>query len=265
MRALVARSEATGDPVETIVADALADALEPEPGTLFQVSAAGALVAGVTRGSITVADLLRHGDFGLGTFDDFDGEMVLLDSTPYQVTSDGVSVADDDVHVPYAVVTNFTADSAAHLGEVASFDDLADQLDAARTTDNEFFAVRLEGSFDHVKTRAVCKTRAATSLSDAAHDAAEFHLEDVDGVIVGFWSPKHVTSITVAGWHLHFIDRARRAGGHLFNCRGTEIELRMQRLADFHMAFPETPDFLHADLSPDVTEQLAEAETDHRS
>jgi Alpha-acetolactate decarboxylase len=46
---------------------------------VYQFSTTSALLDGVYDGDVTVADILRHGDFGLGTFNHLDGEMVILD------------------------------------------------------------------------------------------------------------------------------------------------------------------------------------------
>ncbi len=43
---------------------------------LYQTSLASALLSGVYEGSTTIADLLKHGDFGLGTFNELDGELI---------------------------------------------------------------------------------------------------------------------------------------------------------------------------------------------
>lgn len=40
---------------------------------LYQTSLMSALLSGVYEGSTTIADLLKHGDFGLGTFNELDG------------------------------------------------------------------------------------------------------------------------------------------------------------------------------------------------
>lgn len=260
--ALTEKQRETGEPIASIVTDALADALQVDHATLFQVSAAGALVAGVTRGTITVGELAGHGDFGLGTFDDFDGEMVVVDGTIYQMTKDGVSIAPDDGRVPFAVITHFVPETDTGLAEISAFDDLTDQLDALRTTDNEFFAVRLDGRFDHVKTRVVCRSDGPTTLVDAAAHQAESELEDVDGVVVGFWSPEYTSAVTVPGWHLHFLTGDRLAGGHLLTCLGTDVRVRTQHLSDFRVALPETETFLRADLGQDPSEALRRAERD---
>jgi acetolactate decarboxylase len=72
---------------------------------LFQVSTLEALKEGVFDGAMTIGALLEHGDFGLGTFDRLDGEMVVLDGVVYQVAADGsVHVANDSARTPFAGV-----------------------------------------------------------------------------------------------------------------------------------------------------------------
>ena len=57
--------------------------------TLYQVSTATALVEGIYQGAVRIDELKKHGDLGLGTFADLDGEMVILDGHFYQVRGDG--------------------------------------------------------------------------------------------------------------------------------------------------------------------------------
>ncbi len=40
---------------------------------------------GGTCGTMTVGELLEHGDLGLGTLDSIDGELIVLDGKAYQV------------------------------------------------------------------------------------------------------------------------------------------------------------------------------------
>ena len=58
---------------------------------VYQTSTMGALLDGVYEGDVTTRELLRHGDFGLGTFNRLDGEMLVLDGVCYQLRGDGVS------------------------------------------------------------------------------------------------------------------------------------------------------------------------------
>ncbi|MDQ2653056.1 MAG: acetolactate decarboxylase, partial [Chloroflexota bacterium] len=69
MVALQERAARTGESPTEIIISALADALEVERPTLFQVSNSTALTQGVFDGAVTIRELKEHGDFGLGTFD----------------------------------------------------------------------------------------------------------------------------------------------------------------------------------------------------
>jgi acetolactate decarboxylase len=58
-----------------------------------------------------VADLLRHGDFGLGTFDGLDGEGIPLEGRCWQARADGRVVAvPPQTLSPFLVVTRFRVD-----------------------------------------------------------------------------------------------------------------------------------------------------------
>jgi acetolactate decarboxylase len=46
---------------------------------LHQIGTLAALSAGGYAGTVTIDDMLDHGDFGLGTFEGLDGEMIVLD------------------------------------------------------------------------------------------------------------------------------------------------------------------------------------------
>jgi hypothetical protein len=57
----------------------------PPRQTFFQVSTLGTLGIGLYEGSLPIGDLLQHGDFGLGTFDALDGEMVVVDGQVFRI------------------------------------------------------------------------------------------------------------------------------------------------------------------------------------
>jgi acetolactate decarboxylase len=78
-RALMDYAERTHEPLAHIVSKALAGYLQVAHHTLYQVSTATALVEGIYQGAVRVGTLREHGDLGLGTFENLDGEMVLVD------------------------------------------------------------------------------------------------------------------------------------------------------------------------------------------
>ena len=73
---------------------------------MYQISTSTALVEGVYSGFRLASALLEHGEFGLGTFEGLDGEMVILDGEIYQAAGD-VRRRSDDFLVPFASITHF--------------------------------------------------------------------------------------------------------------------------------------------------------------
>jgi acetolactate decarboxylase len=229
--------------------------------TLYQVSTATALVEGIYQGAVRVGTLREHGDLGLGTFENLDGEMVIVDGRFFQVRADGsVRECADDMLSPFAAITRFAPEMLVTLEQCPDLGHLTSRLDRLRNSDNVFFALRVDGHFDYMHTRAMCRTREGVPLVQAAAIQPEFEFRDISGTLVGFWTPEYAKTLNVPGYHLHFVSADRTRGGHLLQCRGEGLRLQIQREGDYHIALPDTEDFLKADLRRDPTADLAKAE-----
>jgi acetolactate decarboxylase len=248
----------------SVITAALAQYLGTPIHTLFQVSTSGALVAGVYSGVVNVKAVLDHGDFGLGTFANLDGEMVVLDGRAYQVQGSGrVSQAPPDADAPFAVVTRFSPEVDVGIESVASLSDLASRCDAERSSSNIFYAFRLDGRFNSIRARAVNPPGEGRRLIEAAKAQSEFKFSNVAGTLVGLWSPGFSSAFSVPGYHFHFLSEDRHQGGHLLDCAAGPLRLRMEALTDFHLALPTIESFLKADLSRNAANELAYAEQAH--
>jgi acetolactate decarboxylase len=262
--ALDAEAIGSGRSPSSIITRALAQYLEKPIHTVFQVSTSGALVAGVFDREVSVQTVLEHGDFGLGTFANLDGEMVVVDGRVYQVEGSGrVTEAARDAGAPFAVVTWFKPDTGGAITSVESFRDLEAHCDTFRRSGNIFYALRLDGRFKWVRTRAVRPPQPGTRLVDAAKAQSEFTFADVEGTLVGLWSPGFSSAFSVAGYHFHFLSADRQHGGHLLDVKADKLQLKVEALTRFHLALPESEAFLKADLGRNTAEELAYAEQAH--
>jgi acetolactate decarboxylase len=264
-RALQNFAAAKREPVAEIVAQALSDYLQISHSTLYQVSTSSALVEGVYRGAVTVKTLREHGDHGLGTFDHIDGEMIVVDGRFFQVRSDGsVRECEDDALTPFAVITHFAPEPATRVSECRDFDRLCAHFEGLRSSDNLFYALRVDGRFETIRTRAMCKTAEGVPLVQAAAHQPEFEFHDIAGTLVGFWSPGYAKTLNVPGYHLHFISDDRTRGGHVLQCSGTNLQLQIESSGDYRVVLPTNVDFLHADLRRDPSADLERAERERR-
>src|SRR5215217_4121071 len=86
-------------------------------GAVFQTSTLEALLHGAYLGDVTVAELARRGDLGLGTFDALDGELIAVDGVVLRANADGeVTPAEPGRRCPFAVVTRFEPRVERHIG-----------------------------------------------------------------------------------------------------------------------------------------------------
>lgn len=218
---------------------------------IFQTSTIDALMEGVYDGNSTYGELKKHGDFGLGTLNDLDGEMIGLGGVFYQVKSDGkVSVVPDDARTPFAAVTFFEPDRNLTLTKTLGCNELESYLETLFPSKNIFYAVKIEGSFDHVKTRSVPRQKKPfPPLTEVVKHQSYFEFDHTKGTMAGFWFPAYMKDINVAGFHLHFITDDKQAGGHVLDCTVSSVKIEIDYSRDLDLSLPETSGFYNADLT----------------
>jgi len=230
---------------------------------VFQTSTLDALMEGVYDGNFTFGELKKHGDFGLGTLNDLDGEMIALDGVFYQVKSDGeVSVIPDDARTPFAAVTFFEPDESLPLTKKLSCKELEDYIESLLLTKNILYALKIEGRFDYVKTRSVPKqTKPFPPLAEAVKHETCFELKHVKGTMAGFWLPGYMKDINATGFHLHFITDDRKAGGHVLDCTARDVKIEIDYSRALDISLPDTSSFYNADLTGASGSDVKKVET----
>ena len=248
-----------------IVSQALAQYFQNDPETIFQVSTSMALVEGIYRGAVPISTLREHGNLGLGTFEDLDGELIVVDGKVFQAKSDGnVQPVADDVKTPFAVVTKFAPTNSQIVYKCQSYKRIQQEFDKMRESANLFYALRVEGLFAHMHVRAVCKTAPGVPLVQAAAVQPEFNYEFIEGTMVGFWSPSYAKTINVPGYHMHFLSADQKKGGHVLECSAEKLKLDIHKETKLSLVLPETKEFLQADLTRDPAADLEKAENQNK-
>jgi acetolactate decarboxylase len=221
-----------------------------EGNEIYQTSTMGALLNGVYEGDVTIRELLHHGDFGLGTFNRLDGEMLVFDGVCYQLRGDGsATVADLDERTPFAAVTWFRPERTIEVSEPCDRAALRSSIDAALDSMNLMVAVRVTGHFGSVRTRTVTEQhRPYRPFTEATRDQQEVTFTDVEGTLVGFRMPDYEQGISVAGYHSHFIDREHRHGGHTLDYELIRGKAEIGVRSELHLSLQRTREFLSAEL-----------------
>ena len=186
---------------------------------IYQTSLMSALLDGIYDGETTVATLLEHGDFGLGTFNALDGEMLILDGICYRMRADGtVTPAEGDERTPFAVVTEFRPTVSIPVTTPATRDEAVRLITDTLQSSNYLYAVRLTGEFEWVRVRAVERQeKPYQPMSEAIRGEKTIEFGRSAGVVAGFRTPLYGQGIGVPGGHVHYIDADRRHGGHVLD------------------------------------------------
>jgi acetolactate decarboxylase len=231
------------------------------PNSLYVSSPVNALVQGILREDKTLAEILAHGNFGLGTFNDLDGEMVLVDGIFYQLKSDGsVEKSDLSSASPYACVTHFESIEPISLSGPLNYLDLQNSITKTMLSANLIYAIRVEGLFSNIHARSVPKQHCYRPLVDVAGEQVEFNFQSIAGQLVGYWTPDFMGSVTVPGFHLHFLSEDKLHGGHLLGCTLESATLWLQPIDQLTLDLPHSTEYLEAELIKDTFSALNKAE-----
>jgi len=229
---------------------------------LFQSSTINALLKGVYEGEMTYGQLHEHGNFGIGTFNDLDGEMIAFDGMFYQIKADGIAYPVDDAQkTPFAIVQFFQPDFREEIDREMSYEQLKIYFNTVLPSRNLFYAIRIDGLFTHIEARSVPRqSKPYPLLVEFVEKQPVFEFCNVRGTLLGFRFPDYALGINVPGYHLHFINAERKAGGHVLDCRLKTGNLTVDHTSDFHMELPKEGDFLDADLVKDEQEEIHRVE-----
>ncbi len=239
--------------VSACVFAACAAAAEEPRDMLYQVSTIQALTAGDYHSVIPVKELLKHGDTGLGTFENLDGEMIVLEGTCYQARGDGsVAVCAPDTGVPFAAVTFGDMDAKIEFSEPVDFDGIKAALDAKirETGRNSFYAAVIKGEFSLISYRSELKQSEPYRPLDKVMESDQrfFEIKNAEGTIVALYVPKYAGGINAAGWHLHFLDATKKKGGHVVGFSMTKGSGYIDKTDSIRIDLPNSGYFSELDL-----------------
>lgn len=232
--------------------------------TLFQHGTLALLVPGLLTGTITLKELLAHGDTGIGTGEGLDGEVVIVDGKPYQFDSFGnANLLKDNFTLPFAN-SHFAAYQQIGAIKNANPEKFAASSLEGKPNCNTFFSVQVKGTFSYLKTRAVVKSdRPFDTLAQTAKKQSIFEAHDVNGTLLSYYSPELFHGAAVGGFHNHFIADDLSIGGHVLDFKITEGLLYKQVFDTLEQHLPvESQEFMDHDFAKDgdIGELISKAE-----
>lgn len=243
-------------------------AIEKKADNLYQVSLLNGLMQGDYDGSVSIGELLKHGDTGLGTFNKLDGEMIVIDGAVYKAKSDGtVEKQTADELTPFAAVGFMDADyNLDGLNGITNLNDLKTKLDdyvKTKAADkNAFYMVKISGDFNLAHVRSVpMQEKPYRPLNVISDEQKEFVYNNVKGTIVALYCPDYMAGINLPTWHFHFISDDKTKGGHLLDINIKNATGTMDKMEDYNLVLPSSKTFADMDLAKDLSKETAKTES----
>ena len=233
---------------------------------MYQVSTLQALALGYTRSVVRTDELLSHGNTGLGTFEDVNGEMIVIDRHCYQAAEKGsVTEMPPDTGVPFASVANLQGDRVFTLSEIPDIEHLKMELNLKIEEDfglNSMHIAKIEGDFERVDARSESAYRSHhVELKDILGKTQKsFCFEQIRGTMVCIYYPDYMDGINAPGWHLHFISEDRKWGGHVFNLQMKRGEVFLDKINRIEIQLPSEPAFDTYSLKEASQQDIKEVE-----
>ncbi len=185
----------------------------------YQVSTYARLSAGGYEGMISIERLLEHGDFGIGTVEGIDGEMMIIDGIAYRAGTDLTPVeVPAGTMIPFAMLTKFDIQGTYRAVNIDSYTELREQFYEMTTFNYTVYAIMIETEFESITIRSVPgQQEPYPPLTDVIADQTTKVLYHINGTLIGFVMPEGLGDINLAGFHLHFLSEDLLYGGHVLD------------------------------------------------
>lgn len=206
--------------------------------SLFQLGNASALLSGAIEGEMTYSQLKSKGDFGLGTFNDIDGEMVALNGNFYKIGQKGKTIpVNPKWKTPFVELVKFSQGNATHFEKIDSYAALKQLLGRKLDNKNIPYAIKMTGTFQFLKLRSR-SPRQAYQTQNVIEET--YAVKNVKGTLVGFWFPEYLLSLTVPEFHFHFISDDKKVSGHVLELKAEYADAIFNKINQMKLVFPQT-------------------------
>ncbi|KMQ61386.1 alpha-acetolactate decarboxylase [Chryseobacterium angstadtii] len=212
---------------------------------IYHYSSMDALRNGVYTGDITVKELKEKSDFGLGTYNFLDGELIQLDGQLFRVATDGsVETASEKRQVPFGSFTFFRKDQSIMAEQIKTVAELQQKLVHLLPSRNRFYAIKIEAGFENLTLGGAVKVseKDTTGIATFMKTRPQYKKQNIRGTLVGFYSPPYVGGLDLSPFHFHFISDDKTAGGHLIDgtFSDTKITIQLDEKSNYEVILPHT-------------------------
>ncbi|MBT1704477.1 acetolactate decarboxylase [Chryseosolibacter indicus] len=215
---------------------------------IYYASLNHAIHEGQFDGVITVNKLKTLGDFGLGSEEKLAGELIILNNEFYSIPSDSnARKMKSNDKLTFASVKKFKPDTTLKITNITDIKSLHALLSRIIHT-NSFSAIQIHAKFKTVDFRSFVKQEKPYKPVDEVQEI-KFKRADIEGTVVGFYTPKSAEVLNSPNYHFHFIDKDKKTGGHILDCSIVEGRIEVDVAQELHIILPQQENVEHINLN----------------
>jgi len=192
--------------------------------TIYQISTINNLTKKQFTGLVNLSSLRNFGDFGIGTLEGMDGELILFDNCFYKANQNLIVHQPElTEQSPFFTLTKFNPSSNL----IYQVENETDFFQSIRSVypHQDLMAIKAEGEFERLFIRSGEKKHPPyPSLKNILKTTVKKEFEKIEGTLVGFFFPNSFNGIVQEGFHFHFISGNHKIAGHLLEFTKAKLE-----------------------------------------
>ncbi|BCD90006.1 alpha-acetolactate decarboxylase [Francisella halioticida] len=217
---------------------------------IYQAGTITALTNGIYSSDTSLKTLESKGRYGLGTIEGAKGEMIIFKGKAYLSDISGKAVPlKGSVTVPFADVFNFSKPQINSSYNSLTIPSIFSMISNKLYGDNYFYIIKISGKYSKIHARTIPPAQKGYTLSKWIAKNQKFHdLKNVEGTLIGIYSPKYLSSITVPGFHFHFITKDHSRVYHVYSFRSAQVNVQIEKMNNLQIILPNTKEYQNGSI-----------------
>ncbi|API86459.1 acetolactate decarboxylase [Francisella uliginis] len=218
--------------------------------TIYQAGNITSLTRSIYSSDITLKNLESKGQYGLGTIQGAKGEMIIFKGKAYLSDVSGKAIPlKNDITVPFADVFSFSKPQINSNYNDLTIPKVLSIIKDKLYGDNYFYIIKIKGKFSKIHARTIPPAKKGYTLSQWIAENQKFHdLKNVEGTMIGIYSPKYLSSIAVPGFHFHFITKNLSHVYHVYSFKSAQVNAQIEKMNNFTIMLPDTKEYQNATI-----------------
>ncbi len=224
---------------------------------IIQYSTIGALMAGYTEGWQTLAELGQGDEFGIGCSTGVSGELTVSGGKIFEATAgEPVQQLTKHTGLPFIQLTRF-APKITYPVQQIRHDNAYQHLSRYIQADNILLAVSVIGHFEKMVIRRPQRSEMPNrDIREMAQSQTVDSFENIEGRLIGFWTPELYGRISVPGFHFHFIDDSQQVSGHVLEFSAEKATLLFEEKPVIEITNPTTTTYRNTHIDIDQLDDI---------